>query len=109
MTHHMNMTDLEMIVNDDAALVHINVLKHSKAFGEYCESELGEKLKRVAVPVNQLDLVFDVYPEDSLKAETQEVRENAVRVYMKDLILIYSDFKKFLRHNDNKTYFFADC
>ena len=61
--------DLEVIVIDEAALVHMNPPKHSKTFGEYCESELGEKLKRVAVPVNQINLVFDVYREDSLMAE----------------------------------------
>ena len=49
-----------MIVIDNAALVHMNPWKHSKTFGEYYESELGEKLEKVAVPVNQLDLVFDV-------------------------------------------------
>ena len=94
--------DLEVIVIDEAALVHMNPPKHSKTFGEYCESELGEKLKRVAVPVNQINLVFDVYREDSLMAEMQEGRGNAFRISMNDSTLIYSDFKKFLRYNDNK-------
>ena len=45
-------------------------MKHGKTFGEYCESELG---LRVVVPVNQLDLVFDLYRQDSLNAETRKV------------------------------------
>ena len=81
-----------MIVIDRATLVHMYSPKHSKTFGEYCESELGEKLKRVAVPVNQLDLDFDVYRENSLKVETREGRGNVVRVSVKDLTPIYSDF-----------------
>ena len=67
-----------MIVIDGTALVHMSPPKRSKIFGEYCVSKLGEKLKKVAVPVNQLDLVFDVYHEGSLKAETQDGRGNAV-------------------------------
>ena len=46
--------------------------------------ELGEKLKKSAVAVNQLDLVFEVYRKDSLKAETREGRGSAVRVSVKD-------------------------
>ena len=84
----------------------MNPWKHSKTFGEYYESELGEKLEKVAVPVNQLDLVFDVQREDSLEGETREGRGNAVRVSVKDLTPIYKDFK-FLRHNDNKTELFS--
>ena len=57
---------------------------------EYCEIELGEKLKKVAVPVSQLYLVFDVYREDSLKAETREGRGNVIGVPMKDSTLIYN-------------------
>ena len=32
--------DMEMIVIDSATLVHMNPLKYSTTFGEYCESEL---------------------------------------------------------------------
>ena len=53
-----------------AALVNITLLNKNKTFGEYCESNLGKKLKKAVVDVNQLDLVFDVYCEDSLKTET---------------------------------------
>ena len=41
------------IIIIDGALVHINPSKHNMAVAEYCESELGEKLKRVAVSVNR--------------------------------------------------------
>ena len=58
---------MEMIVIDGVALVHMNFPKHNQTFGKYCKSELGEKLKRVAVPFNLLDLVLDMYCEDSLK------------------------------------------
>ena len=50
--------DMEKIVIDGPALVHMNPSKHSKTFREYCASELGEKMKRIAAPVNQLDLLI---------------------------------------------------
>lgn len=86
-------------------------MKHYKincTDSKYCQSKLGEKRKRVAVPVNQLHLVFDIDHEDSLKAETYEARGNAVHFSVKDLAPIDSDFKKFLRYNDSRNVF-ADC
>ena len=93
--------DVGMIVNDGATLVHMNPPKHSKTFREYCNSELGEKLMKIEVPVNQLDFVLDVYREE-LKGETWEGKGNAVHVSVNDSTPIYSGFKKFLRHNDKK-------
>lgn len=55
------------------------------------------------MPVNQLYFVFHVYDEDSLKAETRQGRGKAVCVPLKDSTPTYSDFKKFFRHNENKT------
>ena len=98
--------DMEMIVIYGVVLVYLNPPKHSRTFGEYRESELGEQLERLAVPVSQLNLVFDVYSEDSLKAETQEGRENGARVSVKDSTPIHSNFKKFFSHNDNETELF---
>ena len=59
---------MEMELIDSTGLVHMNPSKHRKTFDESSESELGEKLKIVVVPVNQLELFMDVYREDSLKA-----------------------------------------
>ena len=59
---------MEMVLIDSTGLVYRNPSKDRKTFDESYESELGEKLKIVAVPLNQLELVIDVYREDSLKA-----------------------------------------
>ena len=45
-----------MVAIDGAALANMNPPKQNKILGEYCEGEFGEKLKKVAVDVNQLDL-----------------------------------------------------
>ena len=44
--------------------------------------------------VNQLVLIFDVHPENSLKTETRKGRGNAVDVSVKDSTPLYSDFKR---------------
>ena len=67
-----------------AALVNITLLNKNKTFGEYCESNLGKKLKKAAVDVNQLDLVFDVYREHSLKTETWYGRRSGMCISVED-------------------------
>ena len=59
---------MEMVLIDSTRLVYMNPSKDRKTFDESYERELGEKLKIVVVPLNQLELVIDVYREDSLKA-----------------------------------------
>ena len=53
--------DVEMNLNDGATLVHMSPPKDSETFGECCDSELGDKLRKVAETVNQLDFAFDEY------------------------------------------------
>lgn len=67
----------------------MNPSKDRKTFDESYESELGEKLKIVVVPLNQLELVIDVYREDSLKARCRQFIENAALVSVKDSNSIY--------------------
>ena len=60
--------------------------------------------------VNQLVLVFNVHPENSLKTETRKGRGNAVGVSVKDSTPLYSDLRElYLRnkHNDNKIELFS--
>ena len=98
--------DVGMVVIDGPAFVHMNQPRQSKTFGDYCKIELGENLKKIADRVEELDLVFDVYTSDSLKTETRENRGKGVRASVKESTSIYSDFKNFLRHDDNKTELF---
>ena len=62
-----------MVVIDGPAFVHMNQPRQSRTLGDYCKIELGEKLRKIADRVEELDLVFDVYTSDSLlKTETGE-------------------------------------
>ena len=98
---------LEMIAIDGAAFVHMNPPRHSKTFQDYCGLEIVDKIKKAGNGVERLDLVFNVYCEDSLKAETRDGRGSSVQVSVKDRTPIFKDFKRFLHHNDNKTKLFC--
>ena len=98
---------LAMIAIDGAAFVHMNPPRQSKTLQDYCGLEIVDKIKKAVNGVERLDLVFDVYREDSSKAETRDCRESSVRVSVMDTTPIVKDFKRFLRHNDNKTELFC--
>ena len=65
--------NIDAIIVDGPALAQMNTPKVSSTFGEYCEEEIGRKIKSLAEPVTLVDVVFDVYRENSHKRETQEV------------------------------------
>ena len=55
---------------DGAAFVHMNPPKLSTNYGDYCEHELGWKVKSLAKSVKRIDVVFDIYKQQSRKKET---------------------------------------
>ena len=52
-------------VIDGAAFVHMNPPKLSTNYGDYCEHELGWKVKSLAKSVKRIDVVFDIYKQQS--------------------------------------------
>ena len=54
----------------------------------------------------RLDLVFDVYNENSLKSQTRENRGEGIRISVRKDTLICKDFQKFRRNDTNKTELF---
>ena len=60
--------------------------------------------------VKRVDVVFDVYKDDSLKSRTREVRAaktDGIRVAVRGNTPIVKDFGSFMRNNDNKTDLFV--
>ena len=55
-------------------------------------------------PITRLDIIWDTYPENNLKMQTQEKRGalTACRTIVEGLTPIPSDWNKFLRNKDNK-------
>ena len=98
--------DVSMKVVDEAAFVNMNRPKSSTTYGKYCEDELLSKLKFTSQNTKKLDLVFDVYNENSLKSQTRENRGGRMRISVGKDTPICKDFQKFMRNDTNKTELF---
>ena len=98
--------DVSMKVIDGAAFVNMNRPKSSTTYGKYCEDELLSKLKFTSQNTKKLDLVFDVYNENSLKSQTRENRGGRMRISVGKDTPICKDFQKFMRNDTNKTELF---
>ena len=95
--------DVSMKVIDGAAFVNMNRPKSSTTYGKYCEDELLSKLKFKFQNTKGLDLVFDVYNENS---QTRENRGEGTRISVRKDTPICKDFRKFMRNDTNKTELF---
>jgi len=83
----------------------MNTPRESKVFEEYC-GELKKKLEKIGRNVQRVDMVFEVYREDSFKSQTRESRGKGLRVAVRKNTPIPKDFQKFLREDDNKSELF---
>ena len=95
--------DVSTKVIDGVAFVNMNRPKLSTTYWKYCEDELLSKLKFTFQNTKRLDLVFDVYNENSLKSQTRENRGGEIRISVRKDTPICKDFQKFMRNETNKT------
>ena len=91
-----------MKVIDGAAFINMNGPKSLTTYGKYCEDELLSKLKFTSQNTKRLDLVFDVYNENSLKSKTRENRGGGMRISVRKDTPICKDFQNFMRNDTNK-------
>lgn len=95
-----------MKIIDEAAFVNMNRRKSSTTYGMYCEEQLLKKHQFVASQSIQiLDVVFDVYLENSLKSQTRQNRGEGIRVSVCKNIPVCKDFQKFLRNDPTRQNF----
>ena len=91
---------------DGTALVQINHPKSSlKTFGSYCEAQLVNKVNFFCQNANRIDIVFNVYQENSLRNDTRESRgsgEGTRTLVQNGTPIQHKKFKDFLRVNNNK-------
>ena len=101
---------IDAIVIDGPALVQKNHPESSlKTFGSYCEVQLVNKVNSFCQNANRIDIVFDVYQENSLKNDACESRGSGegTRTFLRhDTPIQYKRSKDFFRVNDNKTELF---
>ena len=89
-----------------AVFVNANAPRFSSTYGTYCRSELNDKIRKMAQNVSQIDLVFDIYKDNSLKAQTRQDRGKGHRIAVRESTPIYKEFKEFMRDDGNKTELF---
>ncbi|KAJ8405154.1 hypothetical protein AAFF_G00321450 [Aldrovandia affinis] len=96
----------DSIIIDGAALV--NSLPHgsSKTFEEYAMLDVLPTIQAYSTKYKRTDIVFDVYRPSSLKAETRSKRGRRVRRRVTGKGKIPSNWRNFLRENDNKAELF---
>ena len=66
-----NVPEASVIVLDGSALINSLLPRISKTFDEYAELEVVPKVQAYSSKYKRTDIVFDVYKEKSLKAETR--------------------------------------
>ena len=98
--------EVSMKVIDGAAFVNMNPPRSSSPYGNYCEEELFRRIRYASQHTERLDIIFDVYQENSLKSQTRENRGEGIRGSVRKDTPICKNFQKFMRNDSNKTELF---
>lgn len=98
--------DVEAIVVDGAPWIHTHPPRSSIKFEEYCTSEIIGPLRRLSA--QRIDLVFNVYKENSMKSQERERRGRDTRRYIvrKDTPIPKNFGKAILKNEKSKTELF---
>ena len=78
----------------------------SKTFSDYVTQVFVPHIQNILKNIYRVDIVFDVYNEQSLKTSTREKRGSGVRRKVTLTTPIPGNWLSFLRNNDNKTELF---
>ena len=95
------------VVLDGAVIVQMLKPGTAKTFEEYAQQVFIPYVVRQLQHVSRLDLVWDSYRADSLKASTREHRGKGVRRRVVDLAVIPGNWQSFLRVDSNKVELFS--
>ncbi len=99
--------DVTAKVFDGAAVVQMMRSQAAKTYGEYSRDIFWPFIVNSQDgSVRRLDVVFDVYTERSLKAETRERRGKGVRIAVKENTPVWKNWQQFLQVDENKTELF---
>ena len=92
---------------DGAAVVQMLNPRTSRTFQEYGERVFAPYIYAQLEKSSRIDLVWDVYLPDSLKASTREKRGKGTRKRVGPSTVMPKNWKDFLRVNENKNELFA--
>ena len=98
--------EVNVKVFDGAVVVQMLNPKTARIFREYLQTVFLPYVNAQLLTVSRIDLVWDTYREDSLKASAREKRGSGARGRVALDVKIPPNWKSFLRVNDNKTELF---
>ena len=96
-----------MAISDGAAIVNAFKPDAGMTFKDYAANKFIPRISRLSSNVKRIDVVFDVYLEDSLKSTALLHRGQGSRKRVRDNYKVPSNWKFFLRHSENKTELFS--
>ena len=91
---------------DGAVIVQMLSPRNSQTFEDHSETVFMPYIDQQLEHADRIDIVWDVYTQGSLKAATRESRGKGVRRRVELSSKMPSNWKSFLRVNDNKTELF---
>ena len=93
---------MDAVILDGAVVVQMLQPTAASTFEEYFDSVVAPYILRPLEEVKRLDIVWDVYKDDLLKKVTREKRGSGQRRKVLLSTRTPSDWKGFLRVDDNK-------
>lgn len=92
---------------DGAAMVQMLLPKGCSTFNEYAENIFLPYLRQQSVNCQRVDVVFDVYKQDTLKSQTRLQRGSGIRRKIIGSTPIPTNWAGLLRVDENKTELFS--
>ena len=93
----------DVIIIDGSALVNVLPPRSSKSFEDYAMLDVLPTIRAYSTKYERTDIVFDVYRPSSLKEEARSKRGHGARRRVTSRCKVPSNWRNFLRDNDNKT------
>lgn len=101
-TQTVEQPTVDAIIMGGAVIVQMLKPRMAQSFEKHFNTVFAPHILRQLDAVNRIDLVWDVYREDTLKRSAQEKRGSGQRRKVLPKTQILSDWKGFLRVDDNK-------
>ena len=97
----------DMVIIDGTAIVNALKPDAGMTFKDYAANKFIPRISTLLSNVKRIDVIFDVYLEDSLKSTARLHHGQGSRKRVRDNHKVPSYLKSFLRHSENKTELFS--
>ena len=102
----LDSSDIDVYIIDGPALVHSRPVQTVETFNDFAEKLIIPYIQNILKSAHRVDMVFDRYMENSLKASTRAKRGTGCRRKVSGSAKIPMKWKQFLANSINKTELF---